>query len=127
MEVKRGGQFFGYLRLPGEFDGANNALNYCVDTDSLRDSLFLPVLIVPAYLENFDGEVRMWSSPDPDAVDFGLVGPQFTRLTVVGPQVGDRIFVYNAFSGGYGWVDAYGVGPATAAEPTQEETVASTE
>ena len=48
MEIKQNGQFFGYLRLPGEFDGASNTLNACVAPEALHDTLFLPVVIVPA-------------------------------------------------------------------------------
>ena len=72
-------------------------------------------------------ETRMWSAPTEGADDFGLVGPQFTTLTVVGPQVGNRIYVFNTFSGGYGWVDADGVGPASAAPAIPSEGAEETE
>jgi len=114
MEVRENDQFLGYVRLTGDFDGASNALNYCLSGQDLRGTLFLPALIVPAALENFDPEARMWSAPTAEADDFGLVGPQFTPLNVVGPQVGGRILVFNTFTEDYGWVDAEGVGPAPA-------------
>jgi hypothetical protein len=111
MEVKDAqGQFFGYMRVPAEFEPATNSLVYRVSLGELRDTLWLPALIVPAYVKNHDGRVHIWSSPMSDAVDFGVAAPQFTLFKVVGPQVGGRIFVYNPATGNYGWIDAAGVG-----------------
>jgi hypothetical protein len=116
MEVKdANGQFFGYMRVPAEFEPATNSLVYRVALSELRDALVLPALIVPAYVKNHDAKAHIWSSPMGDAVDFGEAAPQFTFFRVVGPQVGTRIFVHNPATDNYGWIDASGVGNVGAA------------
>ena len=67
------------------------------------------------YIQNFDPRVHIYSGPcrcPTDPVDFGVAGPQFTTFTVAGPQVGDRILVYNPITNNYGWIDAPAVGPS---------------
>ena len=49
--------------------------------------------------------------------DFGVAAPQFTTLTVLGPQVGQRLLVYDLVTNNVGWIDAVGVGPAGAPPP----------
>jgi hypothetical protein len=60
---------------------------------------------------NHDPATHIWSGPTGDAIDFGVAAPQWTRMTVVGPQVAGRIFVFNPFAADYGWIDAAGTGP----------------
>ena len=55
----------------------------------------------------------IWSSPFKDAVDFGVAAEQWTVLPVLAPQVGQRLLVFNPATGGQGWIDVQGVGPAT--------------
>lgn len=111
VEAREDGQFLGYIRIVGEFDALTNTLVYTLRLDQLQGTLFLPAIIVPAYVRNQDPDVHMYSSPFKDAVDFGKAAPQFTSFTVVGPQVGRRIYVYNTATNNYGWIDAAGVGP----------------
>ena len=66
----------------------------------LRGTLFLPVLLRSAAVRNFDAQVHIWSSPFPDAVDFGVAARQWTRMQVLAPQIGQRLLVLNAFTGG---------------------------
>jgi len=87
------------------------ALSLRLPAGTLQGALFLPAVLVPAYVQNFDPEVHIYSGPGRDAIDYGLAAPQFTTFTVVGPQVGRRIFVYNPATQNYGWIDATGVGP----------------
>lgn len=72
----------------------------------------LSVQIIPSYVQAFVPQVHVWSSPLTDAVDFGIAGPSGTVFTVLGPQVGTRIYVYNPVTNDTGWVDATGVGPS---------------
>jgi LysM repeat protein len=111
MEVQEDGVFIGYMRITGVFDPSTNRIVFTVPGSMLQGTLFLPVVLTEAYMRNFDPNVRLWSSPFKDAVDFGVVGPQWTRLRVLSPQVGQRIMVYNTFTKDIGWVDQYGVGP----------------
>jgi hypothetical protein len=112
-EVTVNGAFAGYFRDPAEFEPATNSLRVQVPASSLNGTLFLPSLIVPAVVANFDASTHIFSSPFADAVDFGIAGPQFTHFKVVGPQVIDRIYVFNEASQDYGWIDAIGVGPVS--------------
>jgi hypothetical protein len=134
MEIQDSdGQFLGYDRLAAEYDPATDALISRVELRDLRGTLLLPALILPAFIRNHDANVHIWSNPRPDAVDFGLAGPQFTLFKVVGPQVSNRIFVYNLATQEYGWIDASGVGnvpaPEAAAPPPEpaEPTAVDTE
>jgi hypothetical protein len=126
-----GGQFQGYLRAPAAFDGATGSQTWTLDARASTDLLVLVAAIQPGYIQNFDAAAHIYSGPDDLAVDFGEAGPAFTTFTVVGPQVGTRIYVYSPVSKGYGWVDAASVGPsgppqaeeATSAEITTAEPV----
>ena len=111
VELSRSGEFLGYLRLPATYDPATNSLVYRLPADALDGTLFLPVCVGRAWVMNHDPGARIWSGPTPDAVDFGIAAPQWTRMTVVGPQVRGRLFVFNPFTANYGWIDAAGVGP----------------
>ena len=111
IEVQEDGQFLGYFLLSGGFDPATGKLTYQVPVSQLQGTLFLPVMLQPASVASFDPLVHIWSSPFKDAVDFGFAGPQFTVFPVLGPQVGQRILVYDPVTAGVGWIDASGVGP----------------
>jgi len=89
-----------------------------VSLADLRGALFLPTTLVPAYVANFDANVHIYSSPFVGATDYGLAGPQFTTFTVVAPQVGSRLYVYNPATDNYGWIDVTGVGPVFAPTAT---------
>ena len=99
VEARQDSQFFGYLRVASTFDPATNRVVFLVPLRLLDGTLFLPVLLREAYLANFDASARAWSSPFKDALDFGVAAPQWTRMRVLGPQVGGRIFVLNSFTG----------------------------
>ena len=104
--------FAGYERPPAVFDPVTNRTTVSVSPAGLQGTLFLPAMIVPAFVTTLGGEARMWSTPWSDAVDFGPVGPALTDLVVVAPQVRGRIYVYNPVTANYGWIDAVMVGPA---------------
>ena len=55
----------------------------------------------------------LWSSPRPDAVEFGKER-KFSYFRVHGPQEAGRIYVYNPRTDNFAWVDALAVGPSTA-------------
>lgn len=112
-ELDVNGQFAGYVRDAATFDPSRNGLMISVPLSGLQNTLFLPAVLQPAYLANFDPNVHIWSGPTSDSQDFGVAGPQNTVFTVVGPQVLNRIYVYNPSSGNYGWIDVTGVGPVT--------------
>jgi hypothetical protein len=112
------GQFAGYFRDSARFDPSTNSLVRSVPAGLLtRGALFLPVFIVPAFVQNFNPDDHIFSSPFPDGVDFGVSGPQFTTYTVVAPQIADRIYVFNSFTADYGWIVATGVGPVGPPQP----------
>ncbi|MGH2355421.1 MAG: hypothetical protein ACRDI2_00420 [Chloroflexota bacterium] len=114
------GQFVGYIRPSAAFDAATGAVRIAVSADAVdreRGTLFLPVVLRPAYVQNFDPAVHIYSGPDDKAVDYGVAGPQFTTFVVVAPQVGQRLFVYNPTTDNYGWIDAAGVGPVGPPQP----------
>ena len=109
------GGFLGYIRPAADFDAASNTVTLHPAATALSGTLFLPVVISPAYVQNFDAGVHLFSGPDARAVDFGVAGvTQFTTFTVVAPQLGQRLYVYNPNSGNYGWIDVAGVGPSGA-------------
>ncbi len=103
--------FVGYVRPAASFDPTTGLITLHVPASSLQGTLFLPAMVTPAWVQNFNGNVHIYSSWGKEAVDFGVAGPQFTTFLVVGPQVGKRIYVYNSASNNYGWIDASGVGP----------------
>ena len=109
--------FTGYLRAPAEFDPSTGRQKWSIRVDEAADVLFMPVALQPAYVANFGEATHIYSSPSEGAIDFGEAGPQFTTFTVVAPQVGYRIYVYNPITKGYGWIDAREVGPTTAPAP----------
>jgi hypothetical protein len=106
------GSFLGYIRPSGTFDPATGTVTLRVSIAQLQGTLFLPVLLTPAWVQNFDPLVRVWSGPTEGARNFGLAGPQFTTFTVVAPQIANRIFVYSPVVDNYGWIEAVGVGPS---------------
>ncbi|MBI3970865.1 MAG: hypothetical protein HY332_06210, partial [Chloroflexi bacterium] len=63
MEVREDDEFLGYYRLEGVFDVASNRLVYRVPVSLLQGTLFLPVVLQPAWVANHDPEVHIWSSP----------------------------------------------------------------
>jgi hypothetical protein len=111
-EFREDGLFTGYFRMASTFDPGRNSHRYNIALGEVTGTLFLPAIISPAYLQNFDPNVHVFSGPTITAVDFGLAGPQFTTFTVVGPQVGKRIYVFNSATNNYGWIDVEGVGPS---------------
>jgi hypothetical protein len=115
MEIAdENGLFLGYIRVPATFDPATNSLVLQIPVSQFNGTLFLPAIIVPAYVQNFDANIHIYSSPFKEATDFGPAGPQYTTFTVVGPQVIDRVYVFNSTSNNYGWIDVAGVGPVAA-------------
>jgi ribosomal protein S28E/S33 len=104
--------FAGYLRAPAEFDAQTGRQMWSLRLDEVRDVLFLPVSLRPAYVANHVEDAHIYSSAFDAAIDFGPVGERLITLTVVAPQVAGRIYVYNPDSKGYGWVNANEVGPA---------------
>jgi hypothetical protein len=94
------------------------AVGLRVPLASLQGTLFLPATLVPAYVQNFDPGAHIYSGPGADAVDYGVAGPQYTTFTVVAPQLGNRLFVYNPVTENYGWIDARSVGPVPAPSPS---------
>jgi hypothetical protein len=104
--------FLGYLRPPADFDPATNSVTIHASASSLAGTLFLPAVMVPAWVANFDGDVHIYSGPTSDALDFGVAAPAFTTFPVVGPQIAARVYVYDPATQGYGWIDVIGVGPS---------------
>jgi hypothetical protein len=78
--------------------------------------LFPPGTVIPAYLQNFEDNVHIWSSFEAHAVDFSAAGPAFTTFRGVAPQGGWRIFVFNPESNNYSWIDVAGLGPVAPPE-----------
>ena len=68
--------------------------------------------LLPAWVQNFDESVHIYSGPTREALDYGVAAPRFTVFPVVAPQVLGRVFVYNPVTENYGWIDVRGVGPA---------------
>jgi len=77
----------------------------------LQGTLFLPAIIVPATVVTLDPDAHLWSGVQPDAADFGPVGPQFSSLVVVAPQLRSRLYVFNPATENYGWIDVTSIGP----------------
>ena len=105
------GAFLGYVRPAADFNPATGNLSLHLPISSLEGTLILPAVMIPAAVQNFDPNAHIFSSWAVNASDFGVAGPQFTTFTVVGPQVGSRVFVYDPISGNYGWLEVAGVGP----------------
>ena len=49
--------------------------------------------------------MHVYAHEGPAAIDFGLVGPSGTALTVIGPAIEGRVFVFNPVTENYGWVN----------------------
>ncbi|MBV8086171.1 MAG: hypothetical protein JO247_15300 [Chloroflexi bacterium] len=107
-----GGTFVGYIRPPADFNPVTGTITVHVSVGSLQGTLFLPAVIVPAWVQNFDESAHLWSGPTADAVDFGPAGPPQTTFTVVAPQVAGRVYVFNPLTANYGWIDVASVGPS---------------
>ena len=103
--------FAGYIRPVADFDPETNAVTVHVPVQGMTGTLFLPTVIVPATVLSLDPDAHLYSAAGADGVDFGPIGPQFTSLTVVAPQVRQRLYVFNPLTENYGWVDVAGVGP----------------
>jgi hypothetical protein len=101
----------GFLRVDAN-PNPDGTLTAHLPLTNFQGTLFLPASLTPAFVQNHDPLVHMWSGPTLEARDFGFAGPQFTTFTVVAPQVGSRLDVYSPVVNNYGWVDAGGVGPS---------------
>ncbi|HLY63983.1 MAG TPA: plastocyanin/azurin family copper-binding protein, partial [Chloroflexota bacterium] len=108
------GQFLGYIRPAAQFDPVTNSLTFQLSPDDLHGTLFLPAFIVPAWVQNFDAGLHLYSGPTDNAIDFGAAGAQFTTFTVVAPQVAGRLYVYDPLTRNYGWINVASVGPSGA-------------
>jgi hypothetical protein len=112
-EVYEDGEVLGWAWTKSEVrDEATGTVTIPLSVAELQGTLFLPVSILPGFVQNHDPLVHVWSGPTRQAVDFGFAGPQFTTFSVVAPQVGLRIFVYSPVVDNYAWIDAPGVGPS---------------
>jgi hypothetical protein len=105
------GAFLGYVRPAGGLAPVPGGFGLDLPAAALQGTLFLPAVLVPAYVQNFDPNVHIYSGPTAGAIDFGVAAPQFTTFTVVAPQVAGRLYVNNPATANYGWIDAAGVGP----------------
>lgn len=111
-EIRENGTILGYGRDIARFDPTTNALIVQATVgDLLLGTSLQPVVFTPWWVPNYDPSVHVYSGPTHGAVDYGIAAPQFTTFTVVGPQVGTRLFVYNPITHNVGWIDARGVGP----------------
>jgi len=106
------GAFVGYSRADAKFVPATGRQEFEVNAADLAGAFMLPAAFQPAYVQNFSDGLRIYSGWDDKAADFGAAGPQFTTFTVVAPQIGNRIHVFNPVTGNYGWINADGVGPS---------------
>ena len=64
-----------------------------------------PVTKIPDTVKTSSATVHVYAHEGPDAIDFGLVGPAGTVLTVIGPALDGRVFVFNPVTENYGWVN----------------------
>jgi hypothetical protein len=106
------GGFLGYARPAATFDPATGTLTWRTSVAALQGTLFLPALLGPAWVQNHDPLVHVFSGPTRQALDFGFAGPQFTTFTVMAPQLGLRLYVYSPVVDNYAWIDVPGVGPS---------------
>lgn len=106
------GQFLGYRVLSGEFDPGAGVKRYRLPLGQMTGTLFLPVILTQAWVQNHNPNVHIYSGPLASDADFGLAGPQFTTFTVVAPQIANRLYVFNPATNNYGWIDVSGVGPS---------------
>jgi hypothetical protein len=71
----------------------------------------VPTVPAPSTARTRSADVRVFSNPTAAAIDFGPVGPAGTVLTVIGPQLEGRLFVFNPVTENYGWVDVNDLEP----------------
>lgn len=71
-----------------------------------------PAGFVPFWVKNHM-TADMWSSPagQSDGKSLGITSAQFCTFRAMRPPNGDRVFVFNPFTGDYFWVDASAIGP----------------
>ena len=62
-------------------------------------------LALPSSVKTISATVHVYAHEGPAAIDFGLVGPSGTALTVIGPALEGRVFVFNPVTENYGWVN----------------------
>jgi hypothetical protein len=103
------GQFVGYRRLTATFDPNTNTLQANVQLGEMDDRLLLPVALAPAQVLLADPAAHLWSDARADAADFGELGETVTAMDVLGPRVGDRVYVYDPTWQASGWVDVNSV------------------
>ena len=103
--------FAGYVRPPAIFDPNTGRTTLSIPVQNLQGTLFLPAIIVPATVVTLDPDAHLWSGIQSDAADFGPVGPQFSTLVVVAPQVRSRLYVFNPLTENYGWIDVSSIAP----------------
>jgi hypothetical protein len=60
---------------------------------------------LPKAVKANSGTAHVYAHEGPTAIDFGLVGPMGTTLTVIGPALEGRVFVFNPVTENYGWVN----------------------
>ena len=104
-------RFVGYIRPVADFNPETNSVTVHVPVQGMTGTLFLPTVIVPATVLSLDPDAHLYSAAGADGEDFGPIGPQFTALTVVAPQLRQRLYVFNPLTDNYGWVDVAAVGP----------------
>jgi hypothetical protein len=110
-EVRQDGQFLGYKRLDTSYDPDTNSLTTWLSLGELNDRLLLPVRLAPTFATETDPAAHLWSSAFADADDFGQLSQPDTLLQIVGPQLGGRLYVFDAASATYGWIDAGALAP----------------
>ena len=59
----------------------------------------------PTLVRTTKPDAHVFAHEGPGAADFGLIGPVGTVLTVIGPQLEGRLFVFNPVTENYGWVN----------------------
>ncbi len=60
---------------------------------------------LPKLVRTTNPDAHAFAHEGPGAIDFGPVGPAGTVLTVIGPQLEGRLFVFNPVTENYGWVN----------------------
>ena len=106
-------QPIGFVRTNSTLNAdGTRSVNVPVSALAGAGAVFVPVVITPSWVRNFDGNVHIFSGYDSSAVDFGRAGPAYTTFTVTGPQVLTRLPVFDSASSNYGWIDVSGVGPS---------------
>ena len=65
----------------------------------------MPSGALPKLVRTTNPDAHAFAHEGPGAIDFGPVGPVGTVLTVIGPQLEGRLFVFNPVTENYGWVN----------------------